>query len=181
MTGNMPYLSLAAAALYALVALAAMVACGTAAKNGQPGWNRNVWFALAMMFVALVVWRGLGIEDALREWMRGQLRAEGSYSGRYLVQGIIVSIVAAMALFGGLWAARRSAGLLRGRRNIATVAALAAGAAMAVLIALRLISLHLIDGALYGPLKLNWFGDIGSSLAVLIAAIYYVRLVRARP
>jgi hypothetical protein len=47
--------------------------------------------------------------------------------------------------------------------------------------ALRIASLHMIDALLYGPLKLNWVIDIGGSLVVLVAAIYYVQLVHTRP
>ncbi|MFY7744441.1 MAG: hypothetical protein ACOVQY_03395 [Erythrobacter sp.] len=34
---------------------------------------------------------------------------------------------------------------------------------------------------LYGPLKLNWVIDLGATLTVLVAAAYYVRIVRVRP
>jgi hypothetical protein len=52
---------------------------------------------------------------------------------------------------------------------------------MLFLVILRVISLHMIDRLLFGPLKLNWIGDIGASLVVLGAAIYYMKLVRERP
>jgi len=32
-----------------------------------------------------------------------------------------------------------------------------------------------------GPIKLNWVIDLGASLAVMLAALNYARLVRARP
>ena len=181
MAGNISFLSLAAAALYSVVALAAMAACGTAASSGQPNWNRNVWLWLAVLFVVLIVMRGLGIEDLVRDAIRDAMRGDGTYAERRQVQGIVMSIALALAAAGGFWWLRRTTRNLRGRRNVATVAALAAGGGMLVLVVLRMISLHMIDRALYGPLKLNWVGDIGTSLIVLGAAIYYVKLVRARP
>ncbi len=78
-------------------------------------------------------------------------------------------------------ALQRWARNIRGRRNVARLAGVLASAAMVCLMALRIASLHMTDALLYGPAKLNWVIDIGVSLVVLIAAIYYVQLVRARP
>jgi hypothetical protein len=47
--------------------------------------------------------------------------------------------------------------------------------------ALRLASLHAVDALLYSPVKLNWVIDLGASLVVMLSAIGYIRLVRARP
>ena len=181
MTDGMSYFSLAATALYALVALAAMAACGTAASGGQPLWNRNAWVTLALLFVVLIVLRGFGIEEMIRDSMRQTLRGDGLYEGRREVQGIVASVVLVAVAFAGGWWFYKATRELRGRRNVATMAALGAGGVMVFLVALRMISLHAIDKALYGAFKLNWIGDIGTSLIVLGAAVYYVRLVRARP
>jgi len=67
---------------------------------------------------------------------------------------------------------------LRGRRNVARLAAVLAACAMLFLMALRAISLHPIDALLYGPLKLNWIVDLGASFLVLGSAIHYTRIVR---
>lgn len=173
--------SLAAAAFYVVVALAAMAACGTASTSGQPRWNRNVWLALAVLFVVLIVLRGFGIEDVVRNALRTELRSDGTYSDRRWMQGMIASIVLAVVAAAGFFWFYRATRSLSGRRNFATMAGLLAGAAMVLLVMLRMISLHMIDRALYGPFKLNWIVDLGASAVVLGAAIYYVRLVRARP
>lgn len=181
MVGSISFLSLAAVAFYAVVALACMAACGTATTSAQPRWNRNVWLALAILFVVLIVLRGLGIEEWLRQYLRDLLRSGGNYEARRTLQGVIASLVLLVVAALAGWWLLRSARRMRGRRNMATVAALVAGGAMVFLVLLRLISLHMIDQALYGAFKLNWVVDIGSSVVVLIAAVAYVRLVRARP
>ena len=130
MAGDITYLSLAAAALYVVVALAAMAAAGTASSSGQPRWNRNAWAALALLFLVLVVLRGFGIEEMVRDWLRETMRGEGSYEGRRQVQSIIASVVLVAVAAAGFWWAHKVTRTLRGRRNVATIAALAAGAAM---------------------------------------------------
>lgn len=181
MAGSITYLSLAAIGLYALVSLACMAACGTAAKLGQATWNRNAWLGLAALFVVLIALRGLGVEDMIRDAMRTELRSDGSYDTRRFGQGIVVSIVLAVVSVAGMFWGYRLSRRSRGRRNQTTLAALAAGGVMVFLVVLRVISLHMIDRLLFGPLKLNWIGDIGASLVVLGAAIYYMKLVRERP
>lgn len=181
MASNVSLFSLLAVAFYVVVALAAMTAAGTASKAAQPRWNRNVWLALAALFVVLVVWRGFGLEELVKDALRTELRNDGTYADRRRLQGIIASVVLALVFAAGSWWLYRATRSLSGRRNIATFAGLLAGAAMLFLVALRLISLHMIDRALYGPFKLNWIVDIGASAAVLAAAVYYVRLVRKRP
>lgn len=181
MSGSVSFFSLAATVLYGAVALAAMAACGTASTSAQPRWNRNVWLALSVLFVVLIVLRGFGIEEAIRDAMRDALRSGGNYAERRSLQGIIASLILVAVAAAGGWWFYRTTRRLRGRRNIATMAALVAGAGMVFLVALRLISLHMIDKALYGSFKLNWIGDIGTSAVVLASAVYYVKLVRARP
>lgn len=181
MSASVSMFSLAATVLYAGVALSAMAAFGTATTSGQPGWNRNVWLGLAILFVVLIVLRGFALEDVVRDALRDELRSDGSYAQRRAAQGIIASVVLCVVGAAGFWWLYRISKLLRGRRNFATMGALLAGALMLFLVVLRTISLHMIDRALYGPFKLNWIVDIGTSLVVLGAAIYYIRLVRARP
>ncbi|MHA7820207.1 MAG: hypothetical protein ACX930_11225 [Erythrobacter sp.] len=173
--------SLIAVVFYVVVALAAMAACGTASTSGQPRWNRNVWLALAILFVVLILLRGFGIEELVKDALRTELRTNDTYDERRQIQAIIASaIMAIVAAAGMLWLYRATRSL-NGRRNLATMAGLLAGAAMVFLVILRLISLHMIDRALYGPFKLNWIVDLGASAVVLGTAIYYIRLVRARP
>lgn len=181
MPESLSILSVAAAAVYAVVAVTCVIGTGTAVTNRQPIWHRNAWVALALLFIVLLCMRGLGIEEWARGILREGLRSDGAYAERRGVQGMVVAAVLASVGAAGGWWFYRASQRLRGRRNVAVMVALASGAAMIFLVLLRLISLHAVDSLLYGPLKLNWVGDIGSCLIVVFAAIYYVKLVRARP
>lgn len=109
--------------------------------------------------------------------MRESLRSTANYDQRRSLQTPIVATAISIAGIGGLLLLYRWRKLVHGRRNIALHLALLAGLAMLFLIALRLASLHAVDIALYGPLKLNWIFDTCSSFVVLGAALYYVRIV----
>ena len=174
-------LSLGAAGLYAVVLCTCLFAALTAGQNRQPFAHARTWVMVALMFGVLALMRIVNAEDMLRNILRDLLRSEGGYAGRRDVQRIFV--IAAMIGFAGLflfglWKQWRAA---HGRRNVALFAAYAAVAIMLFVMALRIISLHQVDWVLYGPAKLNWFLDIGASLAVLAASIVYVRLVKRRP
>ena len=169
-----------AVGLYLLVALAGVVALLTAMRYRQAGWHIRMWLFAAALFVALAALRGLGIEDFWQGELRSMLRAEGTYQDRREFQRPLAAIVVAFAgIVAFLWAYRGFRNV-RGRRNVAVMVAGASAFAMIALVALRLISLHPVDALLYGPLKLNWIIDMGSSLVVLGAAGYYTRLVSSR-
>lgn len=174
-------LSMAAAGLYAAVFASCGFAAATASMKHQPRWHLLGWTFLAGLFVLLVISRLSGFEAELSSSLKSWARSSGDYGNRRSMQGLVVSgfvIVIALAAFAGLYRATRT---MRGRRNYALAAALGAGFAMTALVLLRIISLHMIDRILYGPLKLNWFADIGSALLVLGGALFYVSLVRSRP
>ncbi len=174
-------LSLTATGLY-LVVLAACVAAALAARKfRQPPGHWRIWAFVATGFLVLAVMRLVGFEEVLRESLRDLLRVEGAYDSRRAYQrplaaGLLAAISAAVAL--GLL---RQWQLARGRRNIAAVVGLAGFATMMMVLGLRIVSLHQLDKLLYGPLKLNWIMDLGASLAVLGAALMYIRYVAQRP
>lgn len=171
-------LSLVAAGFYVIVVSAVAVALLTARKQRQQAWHSRVWMFVALVFLALAASRVFSLEDLLRAELRDWLRAEGAIAGRRVWQGYLIAGAIAATSAGGLfacyWASRR----IRGRRNLAVLVALGSTGAMLMLVAMRLISLHALDQLLFGPFKLNWIGDIGLSLAVLAASVFYVRILR---
>ncbi len=181
MSAGPSVLSLLGSGLYLLVVLACLIAAAIAVRGRQLSAHWQVWAMVAALFAVFALLRLTNFEELARDGMRDYFRAEGTYRTRRAVQAPLVAlllVIAAAAAFALLY---RWSRLIRGRRNVARVVAVVAGLTMLLLIALRLASLHAVDALLYGPLKLNWIIDIGASLTVLGAAVYYVKLVRERP
>lgn len=173
--------SLIAAALYMLVLAACMTAAITAGRRRQPPRHWQTWGALACGFMLLAILRISGLEDAIRDLFRDLLRAEGVYADRRSLQRPLAAGLLGVVSLLLVWGLVRQWHHARGRRNLAIVAATAGFATMIMLLGMRIISLHQLDRLLYGPLKLNWITDLGASIAVLGAALIYVRQVVQRP
>lgn len=170
-------LSLIAAGAYAVVAAACVAALSSAIGTQQMPWHRLAWTGLAAIFIALAAMRVIALEDLVREELRLLLRSEGAYDDRRTLQGLIFAVLFSAAAFAGAFWGFRIARTIRGRRNIVTVVALAACCVLTLLILLRIVSLHSVDALLYGPLKLNWIIDLGTSAVVLVCAVQYRRVV----
>lgn len=174
------FLNYSAVLLYAATLLACALATRAVRSHGLHDWQGRVWLGLIVLFAALIVSRLLNVEDILRDALRSALRDGGAYGGRRDVQSWIAgSIIMVAACATGFWLFRMTR-RMRGRRASASIVALFAGVGMAFLVVMRLISLHVIDRLLYGPLKLNWIGDIGLTLAVMGAALYFTRIAQQR-
>ncbi len=180
MQAELSLLSLIASGLYAVVALACTGAFFVARAERQSSWHTKTWLLTAALFVVLIISRLLGIEEVLRADLRDWLQAEDLVENRRAIQGPIIAVAiatfAAVGMIALYWGAKR----ISGRRNIAVAAVWGACAAMVATIAMRTVSLHALDRLLYGPLKLNWVGDMGASLVVLGAATYYIGIVSGR-
>lgn len=179
MTQDISTLSLVAAGLYAVVAVACAFAAAYARSKQQARWNTVWWAAIAALFAGLVAMRLFDVEDQLRSALRAAMQARGEYGGRRELQSVIAAglLLLAGLVMAGVFRTTRG---IRGRRNFAVLASIAASGTMVALVGLRIVSFHWVDIVLNGPLKLNWIGDIGSSFVVLGAALFYMRLVRAR-
>lgn len=181
MTGVPSPLSLIAAILYLVVAVAAIWAMISSLRSRQVMWHTVAWITIAAIFLSLAMMRVFAAEEMARMLLRGLLQSEGAYDKRRIVQGplfAVVFITAAAILAGFVYF---SANHIRGRRNMAAVVAIGGAGGMVFLLLLRIISLHSVDDLLYGPLKLSWIGDIGMTLAVLGSAIRYATVVSLEP
>lgn len=174
-------LSMSAAGFYAVVVAVCLIAAGTAGRLRQPSSHWQTWATIALIFAVLAAMRMIGLEETLRDALRELLRVEMTYDTRRSFQRPLAAAVIVVATAIAAIVLVRRARVVKGRRNIVLLIAAASGLAMALLMTLRIISLHQVDAVLYGPLKLNWVADIGASLVVLVAAVLYVRLVRQRP
>ena len=181
MLSNLSVFNIIAVGLYLLVALAGVSGMLGAMRFRQARWHLQVWLLLAAFFLVLAVLRGLGIEDMWQSELRAMMKADGAYQNRRDVQRpLAAGVIAFAGLAAFIWSYRGFRNI-RGRRNVAVMVAGASAFVMIALVALRLISLHPVDALLYGSVKLNWIIDIGSSLVVLGAAGYYLRVVSQRP
>ncbi|MEL6172876.1 MAG: hypothetical protein AAFR02_12830 [Pseudomonadota bacterium] len=177
----MSSLNLAAIALYALTVFACATAAFVARKKGQPAPHLWTWVLLSVFFIGIAAMRWFEVEDMLMSYFRSNLRAEGTYQQRRDFQRPLVS---ALIIIGGAIAFALvyvAATKVAGRRNLARAFGVGAGFAMAGLGLIRVASLSPVDRLLYGPLKLNWIIDIGSSLVAALAAIAYILLVLRNP
>lgn len=166
-----PVLALAACGMY----LGVTVACGFAARNALSHGSRRFWIAGGVFFAVLALVRGSGLENALAEALRLRLYQDGVYESRRdfqrpLAAGAVVVISAAFYLFY-LKRPRPRAGV----RGWARYWAMIGMTVMLGVIALRLISFHDLDRLLYGPVRMNWVLDIGSTVLVAWAAVRFGR------
>ena len=173
-------LSLVACALYAIVAFSAWRAGLAARGRGQQPWHTRTWIFVTIFFILLIVSRLFGLEEMLRAGLREMLQVQDVSENRRSIQGPIIAAAiiafASAGMFAVYWISQR----LSGRRNIAVAVAVGACGVMLATIAMRTVSLHALDRLLNGPLKLNWVGDIGASLAVFLAAAVYARIVSGK-
>jgi hypothetical protein len=169
-------LSLLASLVYlAAAALSGLAALARFGGRNQSPVSRRSWLFIAAFFVLLAAMRLSGAEEAVREFLRGWLVADGEYASRRAIQAPIVAIFVCVLAALAFWARRASASRGRARVSAAVAWAWRGVAVMAVLIMLRLISFHPIDGLLYGRLRLNWILDIGSTVLVAACAIVSMR------
>ncbi|NLR69404.1 hypothetical protein HGI47_00760 [Novosphingobium sp. ERN07] len=173
-------LSLVAAAFYIVTAILAVPAARSVqAARGTPHWHRTVWIVAVVLFVCCAASRLFGVEEGLRQLLRGELRDERLYAERREYQAMVASgIIIAGSIASMIGAAKViSSGVLRssGLSRIALMAGLAC-AAMVILIVVRVVSLHALDVLLYRGPRLNWIVDIGATaMTGALAWLYAAR------
>lgn len=172
-------INIAVACLYLLVAVASGVAGITAWKCNQTLPHRIGWLAVAAFFVLLTALRLFDVAEALRNIARADLRATGAYGHRRALQAPLAAIGISLVAAFGFWAVYWGSRSIRDKRDFALATAVAGGVATALLVALRMVSLHFIDAFLYGPLKPNLIADLALSLLVAGASWRYIKAMRS--
>lgn len=166
---------------YCVVILACIAAMRVAAQH--PDRRRDIanWLVAAVVFAGLAGFRIGQMEDRLREFARGWLRADGVYEIRAELQVPLVGLIVLAALgmlflFYRLWRRERPAS----RARLVLLAQFAL-LGLVPLFALRLVSLHQVDTVLYGgALRLNWLIEGAICLAVGGSAAMYTLRKRTR-
>ena len=171
-------LSLVAAALYlVLVALIGFTGWKTRSHQ-QAGYDHRFWFTAATIFGLLALSRILAIEELFRSDLREWLEGSALYADRQTMQlPLAIAALGVAAIIAGGWLLKWRA-TYGDKPKQAILLACAGLAAMAVLIMLRMVSLHSIDSWLYYGLRLNWWINIGASLLVALAAWKYLLTLR---
>lgn len=168
---------LIACVLYGITAFSACCARCEASASRQQRWHVNTWALIAIFFFLLMISRFTGIEDMVRSLLREILQRTDMVASRRSLQGPIIAIAIVMfssaTMYFSFWVSQH----LRGRLDHSIALAIGACWAMVALIGMRIASFHALDVLLTGPLKLNWFADVGSSLLVLLATFVYRRAV----
>ncbi len=165
-------LNFVAAGIYAMIAALSLVAHS---KTSELVRNLRGWLALGVFFLLLAGLRLFGLEDLIRDVGRDLLRVQGAYGTRRMIQTFFVVGGMTVAMAGVAWAYRSHFFQAASRLQLLLKIAQMASLVMLTLVAVRLVSLHSIDTLLYGPLKLNWFVDLGCALAVGVCAILSMR------
>jgi hypothetical protein len=174
-------LSLTASGIYAFVVLMTISAAGVAFVRRQQPWHVRAWLLLAALFAGLMVMRFYGLEEALRDNLRFELVNDGLYEDRRSFQRPVAAVVVVLIALGAFAWIYNGFRTVHGRRNVSVLIACASAFTMIGLVAMRIVSLSPVDQVLYGPLKLNWIADVGTSIAVLASGAYYARLVNRAP
>jgi len=164
--------------LYAVTAVLCLLAAITAHRAAHKTKHVVNWFAVLGFFLVLIALRGLLIEDWFEQTLRRIVRDGGGYAERRQYQAAAAVVFLGLLTFAS-FLIYRSFVRLRGWKDSLLFAVNMASAAMVVLIVLRVLSLHAIDMFLY-RFKVNWTVDIGVTLFVGAAALFYVWYSRSR-
>ena len=159
--------------------LCVIVATIGAARSADKSRDRLRWRLAAVFFAMALILRGTGLEAWLTQSMRESLFADGLYARRQDFQRPLAAL-AVVAISACLFFFYTKRPKVRGRsREWYRFWAMIGITLMAGLVGLRLISFHELDRALYGPIRLNWILDIGSSFLVIWAAVRFQCFVPA--
>ncbi|WP_310534820.1 hypothetical protein [Novosphingobium sp.] len=156
-------------AVYLASALVAVVTA-VQTRRDAPG-KPSLWLVVAAVFVGLALFRLSGAEEAIRQALRTMLVERMEYEERRVFQtGAVLACLTVVGIGAYFYVPRM---VLWPRWLAMTSASLGA---LAVLYALRIISLHGVDRILYasiGPLHFNHVLELMPIAAIWLAAWDY--------
>lgn len=134
------------------------------------------WLACAGWFAAMGISRLLSLEELVRDALRGSLVDAQLYAERSTLQAPILAVLLVGLLGLGLWAMYRGPIRFEGTGQRLIWLSRIGVAGLALLVVLRVLSLHFVDKILYsGPVRLNWVTDGSMTLLVGACAVLYLR------
>lgn len=157
------------AALYCVAAAACTLASGVLSRRTPPAMRDWRWIGLAGLFLAFSAARIGQAEEFARERLRVLWTSSFSYDDRVLAQ---IPLAIAFLLAVGLFTYRLISPQRAVDRRYRIAEAAVAG--MIALIAIRIVSLHLIDAVLYsniGPVRAHYLIELALAGMVIFAAI----------
>lgn len=171
----MPLLNWVAIVFYIVGICVCALAVHAATTSGRPVADARAWMVAVAVFVVLAGMRAFQLEELLRDGLRTLLHAEGEYGKRRAFQAPLAVAVLAMLLPLALLAHRLWQRTAPGAGTRLVLAAQLGMVGLALLYAMRIISLHFIDKLLYGGgVHLNWFLEGGLTLLIGGPAALYV-------
>ena len=167
-------LNLLGSAIYLAVVLACLFALFAAMRWRGSGGDARSWLLSAVFFAAMAASRYFELEDVAQAQLRSLISQGGLYGSRWLLQApfVLLTLAGGALIAGRMFARWRRA--RRSRTSLSVLAAQVGVAGYALLVLIRVISLHATDWVLYsGPIHPNWLIDGGLAALVGAAASYY--------
>lgn len=176
MTGSHPLLGFIACLLYLGVSATALAAWRVSDRRD----DRVRWAMTAGFFLIIALLRGSGAETAVTTAIRESLLQDGLYEHRRDVQRPLAALAVVLISSAlGLFYVKRPKSLGRkppSPRSWPRFWAMVGITLMCGVVLMRLISFHDLDRYLYGPVRMNWILDIGSSALVALSALHFRRI-----
>ncbi len=147
---------------------AAASACAATACDSHS--NSRRWLAIALIFVALAIWRLSGGEMIVQETVRRAASDHHLYGSRGELQRPLMALVLLLGVPSVMLTWRR---LRRVGQGMAISIAQISTVVLVIYTFVRLVSLHLVDAFVYGSIgsiHVNYLIDGGLTLITLIAA-----------
>jgi len=140
--------------------------------------DARFWLLMAIGLGLLAIWKAINVESILQDAARLEATEGAWYEGRRGLQ----TMIASMGLIGGFALAIGHFIWFRQRQPLVRLASLLM-VALVGFIAIRTISLHIVDRMIYdpiGPIRLNWIIEPGLLIGIGVMAWMFRAWVEQR-